>query len=164
MCNGQGVRLLRRHGRDAGPRNPQGLYPPSKNGSRVQRITVDACRECNNGFSDDEVHFRNILVLAGEPTPIVREHWEGAISRSLAERDGRRRALDLGAQLVPVRTAEGERHLIYPGRDERCMRVICKIVGECAIITGSQVQFLTRKCGLQSKSLIFPPISCPILL
>src|SRR5215470_12946304 len=37
---------------------PSALYPPSKNNSRVQRITVDACDRCNRDWSNDEAHFR----------------------------------------------------------------------------------------------------------
>ncbi len=52
---------------------PRKLYPPSKVVSRVQRITVPACSRCNNGWADDEPHFRTILLLAGEANPITRE-------------------------------------------------------------------------------------------
>ena len=51
---------------------PSNLYPASKSCSQVQRLTIPSCKECNNGWSDDEVHFRNVLALAGEPN----EDWK----------------------------------------------------------------------------------------
>jgi hypothetical protein len=35
---------------------------------------------------------------------------------------------DLIVQMVPVKTPEGERHMIYPAKDERVMRIVRKIV------------------------------------
>lgn len=107
---------------------PSALYPPSKAMSRVQRITVDACLQCNKQWSNDEVHFRNMLLLSGEPTPTVRELWEGKTRRSFTYVDGRKRIRDLVAQLVPVQTPQGEGHKVYPGRDQRVMRIVRKIV------------------------------------
>lgn len=107
---------------------PRALYPPSKNTSRVQRITVPACLSCNNGWSQDEAHFRNVLLLAGNPTSVVSELWTGKALRSFGHVDGRRRVNDLVAQLVPIAMADGERHMIYPGRDPRFMRVVRKVM------------------------------------
>lgn len=107
---------------------PRGLYPPSKASSAVPRITVPACGVCNNGWSDDEAHFRNVLLLAGEPTQAVRELWEGKTRRSFAQSDGLRRARDLAVQLVPVTTPDGDRHMIFPARDERVLRIVRKTV------------------------------------
>jgi hypothetical protein len=104
------------------------LYPPSKASSRNQRITVPACKDCNGGWSGDEPHFRNMLLLSGDPNAAVRELWEGKTRRSFAHRDGRKRARDLTDLMVPVETAKGPRHLIYPGRDERVLRIVRKIV------------------------------------
>lgn len=107
---------------------PSALYPASKAVSRVQRITVDACRQCNNGWSDDEAHFKNMMLISGHRTPVVQELWDGKTRRSFAQVDGRRRVRDLFQQLVPVALPEGERHMVYPGRDPRVMRVVRKIV------------------------------------
>jgi len=104
------------------------LYPPSKAQSAVPRITVPACRACNSSWADDEAHFRDVLLLAGEPSPVVREQWEGKARRSFAQPDGRRRARDLAAQLVAVATPGGEQHMIFPDRDERVLRVVRKTV------------------------------------
>ena len=58
--------------------------------------------------------------------------WEGRTRRSFCYEDGRRRARDLVAQMVPVQTAQGERHMVYPARDDRVMRVIRKVIrGMC---------------------------------
>jgi hypothetical protein len=104
------------------------LYPPSKATSRFARITVPACVPCNAGWTNDEPHFRNVLLLSGEPTPAVRELWEGKTRRSFTYSDGRKRALDLAVQMIPVNTPDGERHLIYPAKDKRVLRVVRKIV------------------------------------
>jgi hypothetical protein len=83
---------------------------------------------CNGSWADDEAHFRNVLLVAGKPTPAVHELWEGKTRRSFAQPDGRRRAGDVAAQFVPVTTAEGDRHMIFPGRDERVLRIVRKTV------------------------------------
>jgi len=70
---------------------PRALYPPSKAKSRIQRITIDACEACNNGWSNDEPHFRNVLLVAGDPNPAVRELWEGKARRSFTYVDGLKR-------------------------------------------------------------------------
>src|SRR5262245_41583340 len=97
---------------------PGGLYPASKATSRVQRLTVPAYGACNNAWSDDEAHFRNVLLLAGEQNDACRERWGTTARRSFREQaDGKRRVADLAARIVPVQTAAGERHKIYPGQD-----------------------------------------------
>jgi hypothetical protein len=104
------------------------LYPPSKRDSRTPRITVPACQACNGSWVDDEPHFRNVMLVAGEPNVAVRELWEGKTRRSFQQPDGRRRARDLTAHMEPVETADGPRHLICPARDERVLRVVRKVV------------------------------------
>jgi hypothetical protein len=103
------------------------LYPPSKARSAFARITVPACVACNNGWANDEAHFRNVLLLSGAPTPAVHELWEGKARRSFACPDGLKRLRDLIAQMVPVKTPEGDRHMIYPAK-ERVLRIVRKIV------------------------------------
>lgn len=107
---------------------PRCLYPPSKGNSKVQRLTIPACRDCNKGWADDEAHFRNMLVLAGEPNAARRELWEKTTLRSFDEVDGSRRVNDLIVRMKPVMVANAERHMIFPGEDERVMRVVRKIV------------------------------------
>jgi hypothetical protein len=107
---------------------PRALYPESKAESRIQRITVDACRPCNKSWEDDEPHFRSMMLLCGGTTPAVRELWEGKTRRSFAQVDGRRRLRDLLTQMVPVQMPEADRHMVYPGRDDRVMRIVRKIV------------------------------------
>ncbi len=104
------------------------LYPPSKATSRFPRITVPACVACNNGWANDEPHFRSVLLLSGDPTPAVRELWEGKQRRGFAQPDGRKRARDLMEQMVPIMTPEGERYMIYPAKDERVLRIVRKTV------------------------------------
>jgi hypothetical protein len=108
---------------------PSCLYPPSKTQSKVKRLTIPACKSCNNGWSNDEVHFRNILNLIDEPNPSRRELWEMATLPSFDEADGRRRVNDILARMKPVKMADGSnRFMVYPGRDERVVRVVKKVV------------------------------------
>ena len=107
---------------------PRCLYPRSKSASRVQRLTVVACAQCNNGWADDEAHFRNVLLLAGEPNEVVREIWKTSAARSFVEPDGKRRLRDLIDQMKPIQISDAERHMIYPGEDARVMRVVRKVI------------------------------------
>lgn len=107
---------------------PRNLYPASKSRSRVQRLTIPSCNECNKGWSDDEVHFRNILALAGEPNEARRELWETAIRRSFKKKDGIRRVRDLVEILHPVEIERNDRHMVYPGQDGRVLRIVKKII------------------------------------
>lgn len=107
---------------------PKCLYPPSKAGSTVQRLTVPSCNACNNGWADDEAHFRNMLIIAGETTAVVTELWQTTMARSFTQIDGPKRARDLIAQMRPTMTASGRRYMVFPGQDERVIRVIRKIV------------------------------------
>jgi hypothetical protein len=94
----------------------------------VQRITVRACRSCNDGWADDEAHAKHVLLIAGESNAAVQELWPSAWRAMTTADDARHRLLDVVAQLVPTVIDGRERHVIYPGRDERVMRVIRKIV------------------------------------
>ena len=40
---------------------PDCLYPASKSNSKVQRLTVPACQDCNRSWSNDEEHFHTFL-------------------------------------------------------------------------------------------------------
>jgi hypothetical protein len=107
---------------------PRALYPESKRTSKIQRITVPACQGCNRSWVDDEPHFRNILLIAGESTPVVDELWQGKTRRSFDQVDGLRRVRDVAHRLVPVQVAGGERHKVYPADDPRFMRVLRKVI------------------------------------
>jgi hypothetical protein len=69
-----------------------------------------------------------MLLLAGEPNQAVTDLWQGPTRRSFAAVDGQRRLRDLYSQMRPVDTADGPRWMIYPGRDERVIRVLKKII------------------------------------
>ncbi len=107
---------------------PRSLYPKSKANSRVQRLTIPSCRSCNSGWSDDEVHFRNVVGVAGEPNAIRRELWETTVQRSFQQPDGLRRLRDLVDTLHAVEVDGQARHKVYPGDDERVLRVVKKVV------------------------------------
>ena len=108
---------------------PRCLYPPSKGKSQVQRLTVEACRKCNGSWSNDEAHFRNVLVLTGDtPNAPRRELWDGKIRRSFDQPDGAKRIADLLALMKPVDIDGVERQMIYPGEDEKVLRVVRKVI------------------------------------
>lgn len=107
---------------------PRCLYPKSRDKSRVQRITVAACSLCNRAWSDDEAHFRTAVLLASDANGPAKELWKAKANPSFYEVDGLRRVNDLNAQLVSVTIEGQERKMIYPGRDERVIRVVKKIV------------------------------------
>ena len=107
---------------------PRALYPESKRASRIQRITVPACEDCNGSWADDEPHFRYVLLMSGERTPVVDELWYGKARRGFEQVDGVRRLHDVAHQLVPVMMDGVERHKVYPADDPRFMRVLRKII------------------------------------
>jgi hypothetical protein len=107
---------------------PSCLYPPSRSNSRVQRLVVPVCSPCNRGWSVDEDHFRDVLLMSGEPNEAVRELWERKVLQSFRKDGGRRRVRDLLEQMHRVETSAGERWAIYPGRDERVMRIVRKVI------------------------------------
>jgi hypothetical protein len=107
---------------------PSCLYPPSKRAQGdLQLITVPACSRCNRGYSDDEAHFRTVMLMAGDSNEAVLELWQKTW-RSFREVDGERRATEIRSVMVPVKTSGEDRYMIYPGRDERVLRVVRKIV------------------------------------
>jgi hypothetical protein len=89
---------------------------------------VPACGACNRGWSDDEAHFRNVLLVAGEPNDAVAELWASKAMRSFYDIDGRRRVTELFKLMKPVIVEDQKRWMIYPGKDERVIRVVRKIV------------------------------------
>ena len=105
---------------------PKCLYP--KRESKVQRLTVPSCRDCNSSWSEDEAHFRNVLVVAGEQTAAREKLWKTTVYRSFREIDGSRRARDLVERLKPVHINNEIGYMIYPGQDERVLRVARKII------------------------------------
>lgn len=105
---------------------PRNMYPAA-NRARVNLLTVPSCERCNGGISDDEVTFRNVMLLAGDPNPAVRERWDNA-QRSFDECDGRKRVTELSRMLVPVTVNGQERKMIFPARIPAVLRVVRKVV------------------------------------
>jgi hypothetical protein len=90
---------------------------------------VPACSDCNNGWSDDEAHFRNVITIAGDPPNAPRQElWEAKIYPSFCENDGQKRKNDLTTKMKPTYIADMRRYMIFPAEDERVMRIIRKIV------------------------------------
>jgi hypothetical protein len=106
---------------------PSNLYTESKNNSKVQRLTVPACNQCNNSWSDDEAHFRNIITLAGKPNTVVNELWE-TLQRSLNKKDGRKRLKDILVQMKPEKVGNSDVFKVFPGNDKKVIRVMKKII------------------------------------
>lgn len=113
--------------RERGHVVPDCLYPPNFD-PRVQRITVPECSRCKQIWQDAETQFRNMLVIAGDPNDHVHQLWYGPISRSFHKASGRRWVADLIEQFVPLEPQDGPGHKVYPGRDQRVMLVIRKII------------------------------------
>ena len=107
---------------------PNNLYPNSKAESKVQRMKVPSCNICNNGWSDDEAYFRNILVLPEKPNESQRGLWETTIQRSFGKLDGPHRMRELVESMLPVEIDGQLRYKVYPGQDERVVRVAKKVV------------------------------------
>jgi hypothetical protein len=108
---------------------PRCLYPSSKNKSKVQRLKVPACSDCNRSWSDDEAHFRNMLVIAGEKPNTVRQELFGTtMARSFKHIDGPRRIQDLIAEMKPVTIANSESYMVFPANDQRVIHIIKKII------------------------------------
>ncbi len=107
---------------------PRGLYPVSNRDPRVQRITVPCCISCQESWTDNEAHFRNVLLVAGEANAAVRELWDGKALRIFSHVDGLRRVRELAEQLVASPSDGPGRHRIYPANDERVLHVLRKIV------------------------------------
>jgi hypothetical protein len=67
-------------------------------------------------------------VVAGEkPNSVRKELWEKVL-RSFQEADGSRRLRDIIRAMKSVEIDERIRHKVYPGKDERVMRVVKKVV------------------------------------
>lgn len=108
---------------------PNGLYPESRRTNSLQLLTVPVCTSCNASMADDEVHFRSLLMLAGDnPNQARIEKWATSVRDSFAHPDGPKRLIDLVDRLEPAIVDGRARHRVYPDRDERVLRVVRKIV------------------------------------
>jgi hypothetical protein len=105
---------------------PKCLYPGPRRDSNL--IVVYACDPCNNGFSDDEVLFRNVMALAGKSNDAVKELWDAEIVRSFDSGDGKRRVRQILEHTKRVQIGGEYRRLIYPGEDKRVVRIVRKII------------------------------------
>ena len=119
-CGNSGVPLTKDHV------FPANLYPDSLSRSTIQRLPVLSCRKCNAGWSDDEAHFRNVILMCGDPGPLRQDLFQGPMKRSLEQVDGLRRMDELIAKFHP--TPDASQTMIFPGEDPRVLRIVSKSV------------------------------------
>ena len=119
-CGNSSVHLTRDHV------FPANLYPDSLSRSTIQRLTVLSCSKCNGGWSDDEAHFRNVILTCGDPGPLRQELFQGPVMRSFQQLDGLRRLDELIAKFHPA--PDASQTMIFPGEDQRVLRIVRKSV------------------------------------
>ena len=102
------------------------MCPPTRR-SEWRPIIIPTCESCNNGSSDDDAHFRTVVVIAGKANADATELWDGPIRRALREVDGRRRVKDVYELMSPATDAGEGQYRIFPANDERVLRVVRKI-------------------------------------
>lgn len=105
---------------------PKNLCPPTRR-REWRPIIIPTCERCNNGSSDDDAHFRNVVVIAGTANDDAKELWEGPVRRALHQVDGRRRVKDVYELMSPAPDVGPEQYRIFPARDERVLKIIRKI-------------------------------------
>ncbi len=113
--------------REKGHVIPDCMYPTNTS-SKIQRPTVPECAKCKTIWQEAENQFRNIMVIAGNLNTPATEQWEGPMRRSFDKKSGSHWRRDLVEQMVPIKTADGLRHAVYPAKDQRVMLVVRKIV------------------------------------
>ena len=104
------------------------LYPndkPTKGVPQHQRITVPCCKQCNHGWSVDEAHARDVLLLSGPPNEAVHKVWHTKSKGSFQKPGGAQRLREL-VQTFEVQP-DGQ-WMVYPARDPRVLRVLRKII------------------------------------
>ena len=106
---------------------PKELYPKSIRNQNIQLITVPSCKKCNAGFSDDEEHFRNVIVLGGNITDSVSELFRNKVYTSFFKRKSTRHFWQLVDSMKEIDTPSGKRHIIFPIKDKKVERVLKKI-------------------------------------
>jgi len=106
---------------------PKNLYPMSIRKQNIQLLTVPSCYKCNAGFSDDEEHFRNIITVGGNNTPIVNELFWYKVYPSFSKRKSLRHLNQLLTDMNEINLQNGKRHIIYPMQDEKFVRILKKI-------------------------------------
>lgn len=106
---------------------PKGLYPMSARKGNIQLLTVPACTKCNESYSDDEEHFRNVITCLGENLPLVSELFYDKVNASFVKGKSLRHLRQLVDLMKAYENSEGKRYVIYPMKDERFVRILKKI-------------------------------------
>lgn len=107
---------------------PKNIYPKSVRMKNIRLLTVPACKKCNASYSDDEEHFRNVIVCAGENAPIINELFYDKVNASFVKRKSLRHLRQLCDLMKEHQSPDGKRHIIYPMQDARFVRILKKIL------------------------------------
>jgi len=120
-------------------------------------ITVPECPACNRGWSDDEVHFRTVLLLAGEPNDSVKELWTPKprrVSPTKMGSAGLKCYERLGRSKLKSRPAHD-----LSRTDERVIRIIRRLSVASPTITGSRARSILPGSLPMSSVIRCPKIS-----
>jgi len=109
---------------------PKCLYPVHLRKS-TNLITVPSCYNCNNEMSDDEEHFRNIIVIGG-PRNIVTDELFKKVLRGLRRAKGNYKFTELFSSIQKFKSKihkgkKQEQYIVYPDKDMAFCRVMSKI-------------------------------------
>lgn len=104
---------------------PACSYPEN---NKYEQIRVPECHVCKAYWQDDDARFRDVITLSGDANELASEKFFGPIKRSFTKPSGEKWRRALADMLVPVDVDGAPRHLIYPLRDERVMRIMKRIV------------------------------------
>lgn len=107
---------------------PDGLFPMNGRTPNIQLLTVPSCERCNNARSMEEVRFRNLLLLAGDPPNAARTDQFDTFLRSFDQVDGRAQWEFVMSNLRAVEVDGRPRHMIYPAESAEILSVVRKIV------------------------------------
>lgn len=107
---------------------PRCLYTKLERVSDIQLLTLPSCKKCNQSYSKDEAHFRNVMTLAGQPSGLVTELFKKKVLPSF----DRYHQWNELAKLMEITRLEngpsGRQMRIYPAKSEAVLRVVKKIL------------------------------------
>lgn len=107
---------------------PRSFYPSSVD-PKIQWAKVSCCPACNDEFQRDEAHAKTMLAAAGlTVTDKRQEIWE-SVKRGFSNPIcGNQDRIAIREKLVPFMHEGEQRYKVYPGKDERVIKIVKKIV------------------------------------